>query len=285
MRPPEHETLTLAGLSVQVARWGCGEDGCPILALHGFTGCGADFMPLVSGLKRPVIAPDFIGHGGTDAPDDIEPYRMEAVVEQLEALVEECLPDRFMLLGYSMGGRAALHLAPRILDRLEAMVLVGTHPGIEDERWRGHRYTGDDELAARILRRGMEWFQGYWASNPIIATQDRIPEPARSAMIESRARNRPQGLAGSLRGMGLGVMTPTLDHLEALDVPTLLLVGAEDEKYAELAMTMAEILPRAQVSRIPGAGHCAHLERPSAAAQAIRWFLSSAARAVSPEPE
>ncbi len=284
MKPPEHETMSVHDMAIRIARWGSSEEGSPVLALHGFAGCGADFMPLVPGLKRPVIAPDFVGHGGSDAPEDPARYLMSTVVEQLEALVDQCMPERLVLIGYSMGGRTALHLAPKILDRLEALILVGTHPGIEDERWRGHRFTGDEELAARIERRGMEWFLTYWASNPIIATQARIPEPARTAMAEARALNRSHGLAGSLRGMGLGVMTPTQDRLEAIDVPTLLLVGAEDEKYAELAMTMSVLLPRAQVSRIPGAGHCAHLERPAAAAQTIRWFLSSAARAT-PAPE
>jgi len=285
MRPPEFETQTVHDMDLQVARWSSADEGNPILALHGFSGCGADFMPLAKGLNRSIIAPDFVGHGGSAAPETLEPYRMENVVRQLEAFAESSLPERFVLLGYSMGGRAALHLAPRVLDRLEALVLVGTHPGLEDERWRGHRFTGDDELADRIEERGIDWFRDYWSSNPIIATQDRVPEPARTAMAESRARNRPHGLAGSLRGMGLGVMTPTQDKLEDLNVPTLILVGDEDEKYAELALIMAELLPNAQVSRLPGAGHCAHLERPSAAAQTIRWFLSRTARTLNPEGE
>ena len=149
--------------------------------------------------------------------------------------------------------------------------------------FRSHRQTGDDELAEKILQNGIEWFRTYWNQNPIIATQDRIPEPARSVMQEARAANRPEGLARSLRGMGLGVMEPTHEALQSLQVPTLLMVGDEDEKYAELARTMAEIMPNAQVSRIPGAGHCAHLERPAAAAQAMRWFLSRTRRSISPE--
>jgi len=285
VRPPEHDLITVRDLQIRVARWGHGSEKAPILALHGFAGCGADFMPLNAGLDRPMLAPDFVGHGGSDAPEEESPYRTDEVLTQLQALIEELLPERFVLLGYSMGGRIALQLAPRIHDRLEALVLVGTHPGLEDDRWRGHRFTGDDELANRILSRGMDWFRSYWATNPIIATQERIPEPAKTAMAQSRSANRPHGLAGALRGMGLGVMTPTQEFLGDITVPTLLCVGDEDEKYAELATTMEELLPNAQISRIPGAGHCAHLERPAAAAQAIRWFLARSARAVSPAPE
>lgn len=285
MRPAEHDTLEVHGLNYRLCRWGSSAQGNPVLALHGFSGCGDDFMPMAAALGRAVIAPDLVGHGGTDAPEDLEQYRMETVVEHLEAVIEATLPERFVLLGYSMGGRTALHLAPRIAQRLEALILVGTHPGLEDERWRGHRYTGDDELADKIVKNGIEWFQNYWADNPIIATQARIPEPARSAMQAARTHNRPEGLAQSLRGMGLGVMNPTHDKLQALEVPTLLMVGDEDTKYAELALTMSEIMPNAQVSRIPGAGHCAHLERPAAAAQSMRWFLSRTSRSLSSEDE
>lgn len=285
MKPAEHETVQVQGLTYRLSRWDHTSDETPILALHGFAGCGNDFMPLVSGLKRTVLAPDLVGHGQTEAPDDLSHFRMTSVVDQLTEIIDTHLPERFILLGYSMGGRTALHLAPDIVDRLDALILVGTHPGLEDERWRGHRQTGDDELAEKILHNGIEWFRTYWNQNPIIATQDRIPEPARTVMQEARAANRPEGLARSLRGMGLGVMNPTYDKIQALDIPTLLMVGDEDEKYAELALTMSEIMPNAQVSRIPGAGHCAHLERPAAAAQAIRWFLSRTSRSLSSEDE
>lgn len=285
MTPAEHQTLRVHDLNMQLSRWDSASEGNPVLGLHGFSGCGDDFMPMVSGLGRSFIAPDLVGHGATDAPDDLESYRMDSVVEQLEAVIDATMPERFVLLGYSMGGRVALHLAPRIADRLEALILVGTHPGLEDERWRGHRLTGDDELAEKIIDKGIEWFQAYWAENPIIASQARVPEPAGSAMREARSRNRPHGLARSLRGMGLGVMNPTQDKLETLDVPTLLMVGDEDEKYAEQALMMSELMPNAQVSRIPGAGHCAHLERPAAAAQSMRWFLSRTSRSLSSEDE
>ena len=76
-----------------------------IVALHGFTGSGADFDPLAARLEMPVFAPDLLGHGG--APDPVEPraHRMSAQAERIATQVGD---GPVVLLGYSLGGRVAL---------------------------------------------------------------------------------------------------------------------------------------------------------------------------------
>ena len=68
-------------------------------------------------------------------------------------------------------------------------------------------------------------------------------------------------------------MPPLWEDLGALDLPVLLLTGAEDAKFAAIAGELRAALPRAQHVVVPGAGHCAHLEAPDPAAAAIRAFL------------
>jgi 2-succinyl-6-hydroxy-2,4-cyclohexadiene-1-carboxylate synthase len=55
-------------------------------------------------------------------------------------------------------------------------------------------------------------------------------------------------------------------------VPVLVLVGEHDAKFRALGTRLASLLPAASCEVIPGAGHCVHLERPAATADAVaRW--------------
>jgi len=73
--------------------------------------------------------------------------------------------------------------------------------------------------------------------------------------------------------MGTGAQDSYWDDLKSLSLPTLLLTGADDPKFTAIADDMAALVPRAQRFSVPGAGHCAHLERATEAAHAIRSFV------------
>ena len=254
-------------------RWpGASDRPAPLLALHGFTGSGADFEPLAPLLGREILAPDLPGHGGASALPG--PYTMERVTAALAELLVDGGPERPVLLGYSMGGRVALHFALRYPDRLAALVLIGANPGLADPGARAARRRADEALAERIEVEGIPAFLEYWSAIPLIATQARIPEPQRSAMRRRRLRNRARGLAASLRDMGTGAMLPIWEELPRLAAPTLLITGAEDVKYRGIAARMAALIPGARRALIPGAGHCAHLEQPALSCAAIDRFLS-----------
>ncbi len=248
----------------------------PIVALHGFTGTGRDFAPLSRRLDHPFIAPDLIGHGQTDAPMHLQPYRMAEAVAQLEAIVHALIPNkRFILLGYSMGGRTAMHLAPRVADQLAGLVLIGAHPGLTDLEEQRQRRCDDEALAEQIETNGIEWFQAQWAKRPIIATQAQIPPEDRRQMQLYRSCNRSHGLANSLRGMGLGAMPPAWPLLPRIEAPTRFVAGQLDARYAHLGRSVIDTLPRAEMCTVEGAGHCAHLEKTEQTLTVLRPFLSA----------
>lgn len=255
--------------------WTSSGRGPRLLALHGFTGSGADFAPLADRLTRPFAAPDLPGHGRADCPPPAA-CRLGRVAEDLGRLADRL--DATALLGYSMGGRHALALALARPARFEALILVGASPGLADVASRAERTAWDESWARRAERGPPDAFAEAWSQLPLLASQDRIPAPARRSMEARRRRNRPRGLAASLRGAGTGSMGPLWDDLRRLTLPTLLLVGEEDERYQAIAVRMAERLPDPRIVVVPGAGHCAHLEQPDAAAAAIEDFLGTVLR-------
>jgi 2-succinyl-6-hydroxy-2,4-cyclohexadiene-1-carboxylate synthase len=254
--------------------WSWPGRGAPILALHGFTGSGADFSPFARELSRPVLAPDLPGHGRAGCPPP-HGCSLLRVARPLGRLADRC--GASVLLGYSMGGRHALALAARRPERFDAVILIGTSPGLQDPGARAARRSWDEDWARRAEHRNIEAFSGSWNLLPIIASQARIEPAAYDAMQARRKRNRTRGLAASLRGAGTGSMEPLWAALPTLTAPTLLVVGEEDVRYRETAAAMAERLPNAQIAIVPDAGHAAHLEQPGATAAIVDAFLASRA--------
>ncbi|TVQ96460.1 MAG: 2-succinyl-6-hydroxy-2,4-cyclohexadiene-1-carboxylate synthase [Deltaproteobacteria bacterium] len=263
-------------------------DWPPVLALHGFSGSGEDFEPLRDALAGegggPGIfaAPDLPGHGDAPVLPDVAPGEEAFVAagDTILAQAERAGLHRPLLLGYSMGGRMALHLALRAPQRFRALVLVGATPGIADPAAREAREDEDRQRAAALVADGIQAFADRWEQHPMIASQDRIAEPWRSAMRARRRRQDPRGLAWSLAALGTGVMPPLWDRLAGLTIPVLLLTGEEDAKFTAIAEQMACLLPAATHGVLPGAGHCAHLEQPARAAAALREFVGQLNRKI-----
>jgi 2-succinyl-6-hydroxy-2,4-cyclohexadiene-1-carboxylate synthase len=238
-----------------------------VVLLHGFTQTRRSWRRTVQALggRYRAIAPDLPGHG--------EAARRVASFDACTAYVRAVAPERFALVGYSMGGRIALHAALTLRAHLDRLVLVGASPGLADPAERASRRAADETLAARIEAIGVEAFAREWAAQPLFAGQ---PERVAAAAHADRLRNTPAGLAAALRGLGTGIMEPLWDRLGELTLPVTLVVGERDEKFRAIAARMAERLPDARLAVVPGAGHAAHLEAPEALAHQLGSPSSSA---------
>jgi len=232
-----------------------------VVLLHGFTHTGASWDPVVSALgeRYRVLALDIRGHGSASAR---VPVALAGVLDDVASLA----PDRFTLVGYSMGGRIALHAALALPGRLERLVLIGASPGIADPAEREARRRDDDQLADELEEMSIEQFARRWAQTPVLAGQ---PPDVAAAVHADRLRNDPAGLAAALRGLGTGVLPSLWERLGEIRVPVALVVGERDEKFRAIAAQMSSGLREAEVILVPGAGHAVHLEAPEAVASAI----------------
>jgi 2-succinyl-6-hydroxy-2,4-cyclohexadiene-1-carboxylate synthase len=234
-----------------------------LVLLHGFTQTRQSWRRTVLALegRYRALVPDLPGHG--------QSAQRTPSFDACDAYVRALAPDRepFVLAGYSMGGRIALHAALALRERLRALVLVGASPGLADPAERAARRAADEALARRIEAIGIEAFAQEWGAQPLFAGQ---PPRVAAAAHADRLRNTPAGLAAALRGLGTGAMPPLWDHLGELTLPVTLVVGERDEKFRALADRMAARLPAARVVVVPDAGHAVQLEAPAAVAAAIR---------------
>jgi len=233
-----------------------------VVLLHGFAGTRHGWDLVAERLHperyRP-LALDLRGHG--DARD-ARPVSFEACVADVLAAA----PERFVLCGYSMGGRIAQHVALAAPDRVERLVLVATTAGIADDDERAARRADDERLAAFAGGATIEQFADRWSAQPLFAGT-----PAAAARIwrEDLERNDPRALAAALRGMGTGAMEPLWDRLGALPMPATVLAGAEDPKFVALGERLASALPAAELVVVEGAGHGLPREAPDAVVAAL----------------
>jgi 2-succinyl-6-hydroxy-2,4-cyclohexadiene-1-carboxylate synthase len=235
--------------------------GCVVM-LHGFGGTGRAFDGVIDALpakRYTPIALDLPGHGSSSRLDG--PITYERCVQT----VLQAAPERFVLCGYSMGGRIALRTALAAPQRVSRLVLVSATAGIEDEAQRLRRAKADEALAAQIEREPMQSFVQRWRSQPMFADE---PEHVRLLASADHRRNTTTGLAAALRGIGQGAMWPLWERLHELEMPITVLAGERDRKYQELGRRIAQAAPDASL-RILAGGHGLVLENPSAVAEAI----------------
>jgi 2-succinyl-6-hydroxy-2,4-cyclohexadiene-1-carboxylate synthase len=235
-----------------------------VLFLHGFTNTGTSWARVISALpeRYRALAPDLRGHG---VRSDVRPVTLDAVLDDLTRL-DGLGAGSCILVGYSQGGRIALHAALRHGGQVDRLVLIGASPGLRDAGARARRREADERLAAELERSTIEDFARRWAQTPVLADQ---PETVRALADADRRRNEPEGLAAALRGLGTGSLPSLWPRLSELRVPVDLVVGARDTKFRGIAQEMLQELPRARLTVVSGTGHAVHSEDPEAVASVI----------------
>ena len=235
-----------------------------IVFAHGFTQTGRSWRGLTDTLEQNLegveaIAPDLPGHG--DAAE-----LREDLWQSADTLAS--IGGHATYVGYSMGGRVALHTALRYPELVERLVLIGATAGIENDEERSARRTSDNELADHIIRRSVPTFINEWLDNTLFAGLTN-----ETAMREDRLRNTAAGLASSLRLAGTGTQEPLWDRLEEIRCPVLVLVGENDAKFTALGQRIVDRVGDGRLLVVPGSGHTVHLEQPDATARAVTDFL------------
>jgi 2-succinyl-6-hydroxy-2,4-cyclohexadiene-1-carboxylate synthase len=239
-------------------------DGEGLLLLHGFTNTHRSWRRLLdAGLAdgAPVLAPDIRGHGDAG---DLRPVDLDSVLADLDGLA----PADCTLVGYSQGGRIALHAAlePRLAPRMRRLVLLSASPGIADPAERALRRAADEALAQEAEAMSIEAFATRWGQVPILSgLSDALTREA----YEDRLHNSTAGLAAALRGLGTGSLPSLWERLSELTLPVTIMAGERDEKFIALAEAMVRQIPQAELEVIAGAGHQVHLEQPAAVLAAL----------------
>lgn len=235
--------------------------------LHGAVGTAADWRPFSKTLAGKGI--------GTRAVDlwrflDCGPMSLP---EFGTALTADANGSVFRgtgrsLLGYSMGGRMALHSLLEPGHPWQAAVIVSAHPGLEDPSEKAARRAGDAEWATRSLAGNWQQFLDAWNAQPILGGG-----PPRDPQASSQLIMRRREIARSFVDWSLGVQEPLWDRLGEISIPVLWIAGENDPKFAALGERAVSLMPSATFVAAPGAGHRVPWEAPEWFAEQVSRFL------------
>lgn len=257
----------------------CGRKSAdPVVLLHGFMGLSDDWMHVVSQLKDQYrcVMPDLPGHGRSGFPLRRKMITIQSVAEGIIEMLDTLKVEKSTLLGYSMGGRVALYTALNFPDRISALILESSGPGLEDEYERRVRTALDDDRAYHLRVQGLDPFLDEWYRAPLFESLHRFPE--RLALLKaSRAIHNVEGLAAALQGLSTGRQPSLWDKLEQLNLPTLLICGSLDHKFTRINRIMSESIRLCEWKIIGDAGHNTHLEHPEAFVTTVQRFLAEKA--------
>jgi pimeloyl-ACP methyl ester carboxylesterase len=255
--------VTLRGLECFVEDRGRGP---AVLLAHGMWCDGSMFGELAGDLARDhrVLVPDLRGHGRTAVPQ--QQWTLSDVADDLAALLDHLKVERITLLGFSMGGMAAVDFALRYGHHLDGLALVGTSAAAEDLV----RIVEIRTLARIIQLTGHSRLLAHEASRAAFSTTFRESNPAAVARWESTVRAMSNtALIHALRAVA--GRPSLLERLGEIQVPTLVVTGGADRVLKpRWSQAMHRHLRRSRLISYPGVGHAVPTERPGEVAELIR---------------
>lgn len=244
-----------------------------LVLLHGFMGSGINFAHLIPELKtfcNPITI-DLLGHGQTEGAEMHYRFSTKEQVTDINKLISEQLSLPVFLLGYSMGGRLALHLALQRPDLYTGLLLESTTFGIESTQERQARQALDASRADSIMG-NYAGFLKSWQEMPIFDSSS-VNSETEKLVFDIQSSQNPLWMNNSLLGFGTGTMPCVKDMLHTLQAPVQLIVGVKDQKFVSIMNAMLKDLPEARLQVVKDAGHRVHLDQPEAYISIIKDFI------------
>ena len=236
-----------------------------IWALHGAVGRAADWRAFAAGLPS--------GFGAVRRLDlwrflDCCPMSLEAFGNALTEEIVRIDPEP-VLLGYSMGGRLALHSLLARPSLWKAAIIVSAHPGLKSCDERAQRRERDAEWSALALKGEWSDFLKQWNAQSVLGGAGDLPD-------RSKLKDRRASVARSFVDWSLGAQADLIPELGKITCPLLWVTGERDVRFTQIARQAVPNLPRGRHQIIADCGHRVPWEQPAAFCDACTEFLGNA---------
>jgi pimeloyl-ACP methyl ester carboxylesterase len=251
--------------------------GSPIVFVHEFGGNHWSWEPQMRYFSRRHRCLTFAARGypPSDIPGEVEAYSQAQAVRDLLAVMDGAGMPQAHVVGLSMGGFAAIHLGLIAPARATSIVAAGAGYGAEKQYEAYFRQVSLD-VAAQFESQGSEAFAPTYALGAS-RVQFKNKDPRGWQEFADRlARHSSTGAANTMRGVqarrsSLYDMEP---QLRAMTVPTLVMVGDEDDHCIQPGVFLKRVIPACGLVVLPKTGHTLNLEEPGYFNRFVADFIS-----------
>jgi len=270
--------VTDDGVTLHAEETGQGE---PLLFVHEFAGDHRSWEPQVRFFSASYRCVTYAARGylPSDVPTDPDMYSQARAIADAVAVLDGLQIGQAHLVGLSMGGFTALHLAMAHPDRVRSAVVAGAGYGAEPEHAEAFRAESVLAAAAFAAEGAAKVAERYALGPARVQFQNKNPRGWAEFAAALAAHS---SLGSALTMRGVQAARPSLyaltDDLARISAPVLILVGDEDEGCLEPALMLKRTIPTAGLAVLPRTGHTANLEDPDVFNRAVDGFLASVAR-------
>jgi pimeloyl-ACP methyl ester carboxylesterase len=260
-----------------------------VLCLHGFPECSLSWRyqmaPLAHAGYR-VWAPDLRGYGGTTRPDGVGAYHLEALLEDVAALIEASNSARVILVGHDWGGIIAWYYAMRRPKTVDALIVLnGPHPACferEIRHWRQLRRSWYmavfqiPRVPETVLAAGQAHFIGVIFERMRMSSEylpnDLVQRYRQQACKPGALTAMLNYYRAAIRGGG-AVRQRTLGY-PAIDLPTLVIWGLQDQALTRENLDgLDKFVTNLTVVTLERSGHFVHQDEPQRVTDEILSWL------------
>jgi pimeloyl-ACP methyl ester carboxylesterase len=252
--------------------------GTPIVFVHEFGGDMRSWEPQMRYFSRRYrcIAFNARGYPPSELPDDIGRYSQAIAARDIRDVLDVLSIDRTHIVGLSMGGFATLHFGLQYPQRARSLVVAGAGYGAE----KAFEDTFRDvslEVARQFELQGAETFsKTYSLAASRIAFQIKDPRGWQEFATQL-GEHSAAGAALTMRGVQ--ARRPSIydleDRLKDMTVPTLIVVGDEDDHCLQPGIFLKRTVPASGLVVMPKTGHTLNLEEPALFNQHVAEFLAN----------
>ena len=251
-------------------------EGFPLIWAHEFAGDYRSWDAQVKYFSHryQVITYNARGYPPSDVPLDIEAYSQEQAVRDAYSVLRHLGINQAYVGGLSMGGATALHFGLDHPEMARALIVAAAGSGsVDPEVWRQEA----EATARRFESEGMERVSEDYAIGPARLQLQRKDPKGWAQFKGELAEHSSAGAALTFRGVQL--RRPSIFDVESrlrqLHVPTLVMIGDEDEPCVDPAVFMKRNIPSAGLAVLPKCGHTINLEEPDLFNRTVQDFLTA----------